>query len=209
MPSQMRDRRRKTVQRSSIQPLANLIDGVARANQAEFRALYERTRRFTLSRIMDLIGDRFEAEELLQDVYVKIWIAAPAFDPRRGKAITWIGAIARNVTINRIRSAPFRGLALAQPILDADEIQDDSKTAEAKIIDGQTCAEITCRIRGLRPTYREVIEMVYLKGLSYHDMSELTGVPVSTLKTRARRAIFELKRDVGGTTSAAITCRLP
>jgi len=179
-------------------PLADLVLGVAAGSREDFRELYGRTNRFIYARIMELIQDSVEAEDLLQDVYVKIWQSASLYDPRKAKAITWIGAISRYTTINRLRSASFRGNALTQPIENEEDILDDKETAELDYMNNQRSAAILDRIRNLRPNYRQVIEMAYIKGLSYPEISQKTGVPVNTLKTWIRRAIIEVRDSLEG-----------
>ena len=184
--------------RVSTDPLADLVLGVAAGSRDDFRELYARTNRFIFARIMELIQDGVEAEDLLQDVYVKIWQSASEFDPHKAKAITWIGAIARHTTINRLRSASFRGNALTQPIENEDEIEDKSETAERGYMNSQRSAAILDHIRTLRPHYRKLIELAYIKGLSYGEISDQMGVPVNTLKTWMRRAIIEIRDGIGG-----------
>lgn len=182
----------------STDPLADLVLGVAAGSREDFRDLYARTNRFIFARIMELIQDSVEAEDLLQDVYVKIWQAVSDYDPRKAKAITWISAIARHTTINRLRSASFMGYALTQPIENEADIQDEKETAELDYMNSQRSAAILDHIRNLRPNYRQVIEMAYIKGLSYAEISSQTGVPVNTLKTWIRRAIIEIRDGLEG-----------
>lgn len=178
--------------------LAHLMRDVANGDREAFRTLYARTDRFIFARIIELIHDQAEAEDLLQDVYVKIWQAAPGFDPERGSALAWIGAIARNLTINRLRSASYRSKALAEPIDQRENIPIKAPAAETDVIKTQRSTAIIQRIQNLRPNYRHVIEMAYIRGHSYAEISEQTGVPVNTLKTWIRRAIIELREDLEG-----------
>lgn len=178
--------------------LALLVQGVATGNRDDFRELYRRTRKLVYARIRALIPDRHEADDLLQEVFFKIWQASSAFDPRRARAITWIVAIARHATLNRLRSASYRGHALSRPIELGEEIADGRATAEGAYIRTQTSEAISARIRGLRPHYRNVVERAYLRGQSYAQISEATGVPVNTLKTWIRRAIIDIRDGLDG-----------
>lgn len=179
-------------------PLAPLLEGVARGDRKDFRELYERTRRFVFSRILKLISDQSEAEELLQETYVRIWKNASSFDCSRGRAITWISALARNLTINRIRSSAFRATTLEQPIEFESDIIDQGTDVELSMIKVQRDAEISKKVQSLRPQYRQVLEMSYVQGLTYAEMSETLGIPVNTLKTWIRRAIIEVRNGIEG-----------
>lgn len=178
--------------------LAPLLEGVARGNRKDFRELYDRTRRFVFSRILRLVGDQSEAEELLQETYVRIWKNASSFDRSRGRAITWISALARNLTINRIRSAAFRASTLQQPIEFEKDIIDQGTDVELSMINVQRDAEISKQVQSLRPQYRQVLEMSYVQGLTYPEISETLGIPVNTLKTWIRRAIIEVRNGIEG-----------
>src|SRR3546814_82572 len=83
-----------------------LLARVARGDQPAFETLYRSTSGKLLGICLRVLSDRAEAEDVLQDVYVTVWNKASQFDASRARASTWLGTIARNRSIDRLRALP-------------------------------------------------------------------------------------------------------
>jgi RNA polymerase sigma-70 factor (ECF subfamily) len=84
--------------------LQELLERTSRGNQAAFRALYQATAPKLFAVVLRITQNRPMAEEVLQEVYVKVWQKAERFSPEAGQPMAWLAAIARNRAIDRIRS---------------------------------------------------------------------------------------------------------
>ena len=91
--------------------IAPLLKDVAGGDQAAFRSLYAAASAKLFGVCLRILGNRAEAEEALQEVFTRIWTNAGRFDPERARAMTWVIAIARNHSIDRLRSRRDETLA--------------------------------------------------------------------------------------------------
>src|ERR1700704_2393052 len=91
----------------SREQLASAVSGVARGDKAAFTLVYTKTAGKLFGIIMYIVRRRDVAEDVLQEVYLRIWQHAQAFDPRCGSPVTWMATIARNCALDEIRRKPF------------------------------------------------------------------------------------------------------
>jgi RNA polymerase sigma-70 factor (ECF subfamily) len=138
--------------------------------------------------------DRSDAEEVAQDAFVRAWKYASSYDPRRGSVSTWLLRIVRNVAVDRVRiSASRADLAVddvGDLLADPTDIADDVGRRDG-------AARVVAAARNLPQEQREALLAVTLRGLSAHEFSDATGVPLGTVKTRVRLALRKLRDDLG------------
>ena len=113
-------------------PVATMIAQVAAQDRAAFRALYSATAPKLMGVLLRILGTRSEAEDALQEVFTRVWLRAGRFDPEKGRGMTWLIALARNLAIDRLRS---RSAATPNDEGDAlDAIADTTLSAEGSLI---------------------------------------------------------------------------
>src|SRR2546423_11681667 len=111
--------------------LAAALVRVASGDRAALRLVYRDTSAKLFGVCLRILNDRAEAEDVLQDVYVTVWRKAAAFDPGRASPITWMVAIARNRSIDRLRAgAKSRRM---EPIEEASEVRDMTAAADERL----------------------------------------------------------------------------
>jgi RNA polymerase sigma-70 factor (ECF subfamily) len=167
-----------------------------------FRGLVERYERPVFSLIVRMVRDRAAAEDLAQDVFLKMYRNLAAFDPAR-KFSSWLFKIAHNATIDALRRRPLEALSLDAP---ADG-SDDEWRPEAADTAGETPEEAQQRgelgraleraVGALRPAVREVMILRFREGLAYEEIAEVTGLPLGTVKTFIFRGRKEMARILG------------
>lgn len=139
-------------------------------------------------------GDREAAEDILQDVYVKVWRRAAAFDADRASPISWLATIAHNAAIDWRRAQHAHG---SLPDDQMNAIPDDAPLADALLeADERRTRLLTC-LRGLEDNQSTAIRRAFLDGLTYQQLSELTGTPLGTIKSWIRRGMLRLKECLG------------
>ncbi len=165
-----------------------LLEAVQRGDQKALEQLYDQYSAALFGTIMKIVGSTDQAEEVLQDSFVKIWRSAPTYDPSKGRTFTWMLNIARNTAIDLVRTAQFRGSEKLQAIdkhvyrLGSDE--------ERLRLDNLGMDTVLGR---LKPEHRELIELAYYQGFSQQEIAERTGLPLGTVKSRTRVALQQLK----------------
>ena len=173
----------------STADIADLIARTALRDRAAFRALYQRTSAKLFGVTLRILKDRFEAEEALQEVYVKIWQRADRYVPGGFSPISWLVAIARNHAIDRIG-------ARRQPHSDIDgalDIADPMPGPEAAVVAASERGRIHDCLEELERTRADAVRGAYLNGESYAELAARHGVPLNTMRTWLRRSLMKLK----------------
>lgn len=168
-----------------------LLRDVAAGDRSAFESLYRHSAPRLMAICLRLLRDRGEAEEVLQEAFVRVWHKASQFDAGKASAITWLATIARNKAIDRLRARPSE-LALA-PIEIIQSLPDEA-ASPARISeqadDGarlQACMEI------LEPRRRSLIHAAFFDGSTYDELSRRAGLPLGSVKSWIRRGLLQLR----------------
>jgi len=167
--------------------------------------LYDRHCRLLFSLILRILRDRGEAEDVLQEVFVRVWDRADSYNPSLGTPAAWLVRISRNRAIDRLRSRTVRaGIQApeidrpeqaADPAPDADPERFAAATEERRVI-----AEA---VAALPPEQRVLIECAFFEGYTQSELAERFDLPLGTVKTRIRTGMQSLRRALaplgGGT----------
>lgn len=174
---------------------AELAAQVAIGSADALEVLYSRYGRLVLSFATRMLGDRESGEELVQEVFVRVWRQAGAFAPERGTFVTWLLSITHNLAIDAIRKRQRRPQRAdsADPVLLLEQIADGSPTLEHHA-ELAHLREILVRAIGQLPdAQRQAIELAYFRGLTQREIAEETGEPLGTVKTRMRLGMHKLR----------------
>jgi RNA polymerase sigma-70 factor, ECF subfamily len=138
------------------------------------------------------LADRAAAEDVTQEVFLRIWKNAHAFDPERGSAEAWIATIARNASRDALR----RRASVA--VDESTDRADPSADPPAEVSDAEESLLLQSAVASLASPLREVIELAYWHGLTQTEIAERLGDPLGTVKTRTRRALSLLAEALDG-----------
>jgi len=130
------------------------------------------------------------AEDLLQETFIKIWNCADSYDPTKGRLFTWMMNIARNLSIDKLRSKDFRNASKNQDIEKNVDFIDEQK----KVTFNSDTLGLRDLVTALKPEFNNVLNMVYFKGYTHVEAAEELNLPLGTVKTRIRMAIIELRK---------------
>jgi RNA polymerase sigma-70 factor (ECF subfamily) len=137
------------------------------------------------------VRNRAEAEDILQETYVKVWQNAGQYRSTAHGAMAWLATVARNSAIDRLRRNP-------RPAADLDAALDfasQDPTPEAAAISASRRRQLDDCLKTTDAA--EAIRGAYLEGHSYEDLARHFGVPLNTMKTRLRRGLMKLKDCLG------------
>ena len=172
-----------------------LIDAVARRDQRALAELYDRHCRLVFSLALRILKDRGEAEDVLQDVFVRVWDRADKYDAALGTPSAWLARIGRNRAIDRLRSRNVRA-PLALPEVDAARAGADSAPdadPEGLAATSEQRSAIVSALSGLPDNQRALIESAYFEGYTQSELAERFNLPLGTVKTRIRSAMQALR----------------
>jgi RNA polymerase sigma-70 factor (ECF subfamily) len=186
-------------------PDDELIDLIAHRDPDAVRALYGRYGRLVYGLAMQVIGDAATAEEVCQDVFMRVWEKSGTYRPDRGKVVTWIARIARNRAIDVLRSQRSRGFDLPQPGAEA-AIPPDAASAEStdggddpsdRLWQSFREQEVREAVDALPRDQRHALSLAFFQGLTHREIAQTLGEPLGTVKTRIRDAMVKLRSSLG------------
>ena len=166
-----------------------LIPLLLKKDDRSFTLLYDNYSKSLYGVIFTLIKDREEAEDVLQEVFVKIWKNIDSYNESKGRLYTWMLNIARNTSIDKLRSKGFNN---NQKNLSTDNfvhiLDDNSKTINK--IDAIGIKEF---IKKLKPKCIQLIDLLFFKGYTQQEASDELEIPLGTVKTQNRNCMNELR----------------
>lgn len=171
-------------------PDADLLRAVARGDEESLAALYDRYRTILFGLLFRILGNRAEAEDVLQEVFVQVWQKARDFDENRGKAFTWLVTLARSRGIDRLRSLGSRARVAEEA---AKEAEDAIADAVEDAINSERGEVVRAALKELPETERAALLMAYFDGFSQSEIAERTNTPLGTIKTRMRTGMAKLR----------------
>ncbi len=166
-----------------------LLPLLLRKEERAFTLLYDMYSKSLFSIITNLVSDREEAEDVLQEVFVKIWKNIDSYHQSKGRLYTWMLNIARNTAIDKLRSKGFNN---SQKNLSADNfvhLLEDSNRLTQKI-DSIGLKEF---VNKLKPKCIQLIDLLFFKGYTQQEASEELAIPLGTVKTQNRMCINDLR----------------
>ena len=184
---------RRAVEPSDEQLMSNL-DGAG--VEVALSKLYDRYSRTVFGVGLKILGDRSMAEELVQEVFLKVWRSSDTFDSARGSFSTWLYRVTRSVALDLHRKRTRRGRPVQEDDANLAAMRDDSAGPQEIVDESWLSWRISRALEALDAPHREVIELAYFGGLPQREISLRTGVPLGTVKTRTARAFKTLRGDL-------------
>lgn len=171
------------------QDIADLIARCALRDRAAFRSLYERTSAKLFGVVLRILKDRSEAEEAIQEVYVKVWQRADRYVAGGYSPISWLVAVARNHALDILRARR----PVSADIDAALEVPDAGPSPERAAEDSDERGRIEHCLGELDPERADAVRGAYLDGYSYDELAAKYDVPLNTMRTWLRRSLLRLR----------------
>lgn len=141
---------------------------------------------------LNALGDRAEAEDCVQEAFIRAWRSRERYIGTRGSVRTWLFAIVRNLVTDALRARARRPAPSDQEKI---EWASESVTEDVSIVERLALYEA---LATMTYEHRQVIVAVQLEGVKYRELSELTGIPVATLRTRMYYGLRLLRTALTG-----------
>ncbi len=171
-------------QQDTLTP-SDLAEALQRRERRALEIVYDRYSAALFGVIVRIVDVQEMAEDVLQEVFVKIWVNSAAYDPTKGSFFTWILNIARNAALDKVKSREYKDLRRIRSI---DSVVDE---ADGRLSQPDTSDHIGLRelLNELKPEQRELVELVYFQGYTQSEAARELNIPLGTVKTRLRAAI--------------------
>jgi len=171
-----------------------LMHRVASGDDQAVAELYDRFGSLVYKVARQFLPSQVEAEDAVQEVFVRLWQTADRYDPRRAKLVTWVMLIARRHLIDRIRRSAVRPGASAFEGDVASQAPDN--VPDRQSLDDERSVKLRRRIAELPELQRIVIERAYLQGYTLREVSEQLNAPLGTVKSALSRGLERLRERV-------------
>jgi len=163
---------------------------------AALEQLYDRYEKIVYSFAYRMVQDTMAAEEVVQELFLRVWTHSERYEASQGKLTTWMFAVTRNIAVDMLRrkSVRDRGIPVETVTLHAvaDDLADTAVQVEIKS-EGQRVREI---LGGLSRDQQQVIDSIYYGGMTQQEVSARYNIPLGTVKSRVRLALRQMKKSL-------------
>jgi RNA polymerase sigma-70 factor, ECF subfamily len=172
-----------------------LLPSVARGDTAAFESLYDRHSSTLYALLLRILSNPEDAQEVLQETFVKAWTNAKMFDSTRGSEIAWLISIARSRGIDKLRSRKIRGDREndAGREISIHSSFVESTTGADKAVQSQESGAVRSALSELPEAQRVALELAYFEGFSQSEIAAKLGEPLGTIKTRMQLGMKKLR----------------
>lgn len=165
-------------------------------DEKAFNYLYDNYSGALYGLILKIVLESNYAEEVIQDVFMKIWKNIDQYDTSKGRLYTWMINISRNTAIDYVKSKGYQNQLKNQSITNFVNREETISLSDRlrNVSENNTdLIGMSSVINGLKPEWKELIDLAYYQGYTQIEIAEKLAIPIGTVKTRTRSAMLELK----------------
>lgn len=171
--------------------LARLLQATARGDRSAFARLYELTAPKLLGAGVHMLKRRELAEDVLQDLFVKIWHRASEYHAERGSVLTWLYSVQRYLALDRLRAM--------RPTQELDEELSNTLAIDAPdplmaAVSSDMAARVHSCLEQLTDVQRRSVQLAFFEGLTHAELTQRLQTPLGTVKSWIRRGLLSLQR---------------
>jgi RNA polymerase sigma-70 factor, ECF subfamily len=166
-----------------------LIAAIHAGNQDAMAQLYARYSPVVYAVALRVLGDTAAAEDVLQEIFMQLWRKPGSFDSGRGNLAPWLAVIARNRAVDQLRKRRPQ-IEISETIVSVEpDLAGEADRSRAM-------EKVRAVLKEMPAAQRSSLEMAYFEGYSHSEISEKTGEPLGTIKTRIRTGLMLLRKAV-------------
>jgi RNA polymerase sigma-70 factor, ECF subfamily len=173
-----------------------LVALIARHDEAALGTLYDRYSRLAFSLAMRIVGERSLAEEITSDAFVSVWRSAGSFAAERGRFVTWLLSVVRHRAIDELRRLNVRPEGNAVELNEALQSTALPDGLDELMDVRQRQTVVRSALASLPTPQRQALELAYFGGLTQQEISDKTGTPLGTIKTRMRLGLLKMQDEL-------------
>jgi RNA polymerase sigma-70 factor (ECF subfamily) len=186
------------VQSRSSEVDLGLLQRIAMRDERALAELYDRHSRLAYTVIIRIVGSSLDAEEVLQETFVRVWSRAETYDALLGSPVTWLTRIARNRAIDRLRARRVRASVVVEVAIHATDATRSAEpvtreTPETMLEGRTTAGAVRTALATLAPVQRTLIEAAFFEGYTHSELATRFGIPLGTVKTRIRAGLTAMR----------------
>jgi len=175
-----------------------LLQRIAARDEAALASLYDRHSSLAYGLVLRILRNPSDADDVLQETFVRIWTRADTYDSRLGSPAAWLTRIARNRAIDRLRGRQVRQHLSVEPDARADGSSglpepEHHDTPEVVVGDAATTRALRAAMAMLPEAQRALIEAAFFDGYSHQELAARFDMPLGTVKTRIRSGLTTMR----------------
>ncbi len=167
-----------------------LILALRQREKIAAEALYDMYSSSLFGVIIKIVQNNELAEDLLQETFVKIWNSFPSYSSDKGRLFTWMVNIARNLSIDKIRSKDYKNQTKNHEL----ELNVTSIDASRNTTYKPEHLGVKDLVDKLKPEQKIILDLIYFKGYTHLEAADELCIPLGTIKTRLRMAVIQLRK---------------
>jgi RNA polymerase sigma-70 factor (ECF subfamily) len=174
-----------------------LLQRIVARDTTALADLYDRHSRLLFGLILRIVRDKAEAEEILQEVFVRVWTRAELYDPRLGSPTPWLVRLARNCAIDRLRARRVRDAAQLgheEPSDHSAALATHMPTPEAAVMHAERHGTVVEALASLPAEQGRLIEAAFFEGYTHSELATRFRLPLGTVKTRIRAGLMAMRQ---------------
>jgi len=169
---------------------SELVTLLKQRQEIAFSYLYDHYSASLYSVIVSIVPDRELSNDILQEVFIKIWRQIETYDTTKGRLFTWMLNVARNASIDAVRSKNYQQRQQNQELTETVHgVSGSTHTNTDKI-------GLRKIVHKLKEEHRVLVELSYFEGFTQDEISKMLEIPLGTVKTRLRTALIQLKQVI-------------
>lgn len=172
---------------------ARLIALIAGRSSDALSQLYDRFSHALRAIAIRVLSHDGEADDVLQEVFIKVWDHAPQYSAALGTPATWLITITRNAALNRLRARRRNMSAMERAAAEPPPGPPADPSAYECVVSAETATLVRDALAGLPEEQRIPIELAYMQGLTYEEVATRLGHPIGSVKSRLRRGMAHMK----------------
>lgn len=174
-----------------------LMIAVASQDRLAFEAIYDRYSDLVYSTSLRILGDTQLAEDVTQDVFVRLWNRPETFVAERGRFLSWLMSVSRNRAVDLLRARGRRRAREVESLVPTDEyasvVATEEDPAHAALLHEEQ-SHVRSALKELPDDQRRALELAYFGGLTQQEIAATLHEPLGTIKTRIRLGMMKLRR---------------
>lgn len=169
-----------------------LIERLQQKDERAFAKIYELYSENIFGVIHVIVKDSAIADEVMQDVFLKVWDKAETYTGKKGRFFTWLLNIARNAAIDKVRSKAFKKSTKNQDFETFAFFLENDENLNSKM----DSLGIKKWVDKLKPMCKKVIDLLFFKGYTQNEAAETLDIPLGTVKSRNRNCLKKLREEI-------------
>jgi RNA polymerase sigma-70 factor, ECF subfamily len=171
-----------------------LLKRIAAGDQQAVAVLYQQRGTLLYSLLLRMLGDPMEAQEVMQDTFMRIWRRAGSYDPARSAPLAWMILIARGLAVDRLRARRRRQANLSTLEAEIASIELEATSGARQFERDELSGVCTAALHRLPEAQAQALQLAFLRGWTHEEIAQAQKEPLGTIKARIRRGLQALRQ---------------